>query len=133
MITFKKAQTSRTHGAVCEADDKLTVLYPNLDSVPENAIAETDMKTKLTKLASRNVHGKYSELHKRGTEKEATHTWLRISDIFAETGGFITLIGELPEDDTSCVETCRSSLFVIYAIIVTDIYVYSLVELKIKN
>ena len=36
--------------------------------------------------------------------------------------------------DTSCVETCRSSLFVISTIIVTDIYVHSLVELKtIKN
>ena len=34
-------------------------------------------------------------------------------------------------DDTSCVETCRSSLFVISTIIVTDIYVHSLVELKI--
>ena len=38
---------------------------------------------------------------------------------------------ELPEDDTSCVETCRSSLFVISTIIVIDIYVHSLVELKI--
>ena len=38
---------------------------------------------------------------------------------------------ELLEVDTSCVETCRSSLFVIPAIIVTDIYVHSLVELKI--
>ena len=40
---------------------------------------------------------------------------------------------ELPEDDTSCVKTCRSSLFVISTIIVTDIYVHSLVELKIKK
>ena len=40
---------------------------------------------------------------------------------------------ELPEDDTSCVETCRSSLFVISIIIITDIYVHSLVELKIKK
>ena len=38
---------------------------------------------------------------------------------------------ELPENDTSCVETCRSSLFVISTIIVTDIYVHSLVELEI--
>ena len=38
---------------------------------------------------------------------------------------------ELPEGDTSCVETCRSSLFVISTIIVTDIYVHSLVELQI--
>ena len=30
-------------------------------------------------------------------------------------------------------ETCRSSLFVISTIIVTDIYVHSLVELKIKK
>ena len=37
----------------------------------------------------------------------------------------------IPEDDTSCVETCRSSLFVISTVIVTDIYVHSLVELKI--
>ena len=37
-----------------------------------------------------------------------------------------------PEDDTSCVEKCRSSLYVISTIIVTDIYVHSLVELKIK-
>ena len=34
---------------------------------------------------------------------------------------------ELPEDDTSCVETCRNSLFVISTIIVTDIHVHSLV------
>ena len=41
---------------------------------------------------------------------------------------------ELPDDDTSCVETCRSSLFVISTIIVIGIYVRSLVELKIiKN
>ena len=38
---------------------------------------------------------------------------------------------ELPEDDTSCVETCRSSLFVISTIIVTDSYVHSLVQFKI--
>jgi hypothetical protein len=38
---------------------------------------------------------------------------------------------ELPEDDTSCVEICRSSLFVIYTIIVTDFYVHSSVEFKI--
>jgi hypothetical protein len=38
---------------------------------------------------------------------------------------------ELPEDDTKCVETCRSSLFVISTIIVKDIYVRSLVEFKI--
>ena len=37
---------------------------------------------------------------------------------------------ELPEDDTLCVETCRSSLFVISKIILPDIYVHSLVELK---
>ena len=36
-------------------------------------------------------------------------------------------------DDTSCVETCRISLFVISTIIVIDIYVHSLVELKIKE
>ena len=40
---------------------------------------------------------------------------------------------ELPEDDTSCVETCQSSLFVISTVIVTDIYVHSLVEIKIKK
>ena len=39
----------------------------------------------------------------------------------------------LHQDDISCVETCRSSLFVISTIIVTDIYVHSLVELKIKK
>ena len=32
-----------------------------------------------------------------------------------------------------CVETCRSSLFVISTIIVTDFYVHSLVELKIMK
>ena len=40
-------------------------------------------------------------------------------------------VAVVPEDDTSCVETCRSSLFVISTIIVKDIYVHSLVELKI--
>ena len=45
----------------------------------------------------------------------------------------LTRTNELPEDDTSCVETCRSSLFVISAVIIIDIYVHSLVELKIKK
>ena len=40
-------------------------------------------------------------------------------------------INQLPEGDTSCVEICRSSLFVISTIIVTDIHVHSLVELKV--
>ena len=41
---------------------------------------------------------------------------------------------KVPEDDTSFVETCRTSLFVTSTIFVTDIYVHSLEELKIfKN
>ena len=40
---------------------------------------------------------------------------------------------KLHEDNTSCIKTCLSSLFVISTIIVTDIYVHSLVELKIKK
>jgi ribosomal protein S19 len=48
----------------------------------------TDLKTKVTKWTSNNEHGKYAEqLHKPGTETEATHTWLRRSYIFPETGG----------------------------------------------
>jgi hypothetical protein len=63
--------------------------YVKLDSLPENVIPVTDLETRLTKWASINVHGKYSEqLRKPGTEKEATHTWMRRSDIFSETGGF---------------------------------------------
>ena len=46
---------------------------------------------------------------------------------------FLNTLNNLPEDDTSCVETCRISLFVISTVIVIGIYVHSLVELKIKN
>jgi len=75
LITHKKGPKSRKHGAVCVADKKLTILHPNLESLPKNVIPVTNLKTKLTKWASNNVHGRYSEqLHKPGTLKEATNT-----------------------------------------------------------
>lgn len=65
--------------------------YVKLNSLPENVIPVTDLKTKLTKWTSNNVHDKYSELHKPGTETEATHTWLRRSDILPEAEGFVEI------------------------------------------
>jgi hypothetical protein len=45
LITRKKGPKFRTHGAVCEADKKLTILNPNLESLPENVIPVTNLKT----------------------------------------------------------------------------------------
>jgi hypothetical protein len=70
----KKLRTSGILTAVCEADDMLKVLNLNPDDLPENALSVTDLKTKLTKWASKSLHGRYPrQLNQPGIDKYATH------------------------------------------------------------
>ena len=62
----------------------------SVDYLGESALPATDLETKLTNWASKSLHGRYhQQLNQPGTDKEATCTWLRRSDIRPETEGFI--------------------------------------------
>jgi hypothetical protein len=62
-----------------------------------------DLKTKLTKLASTTLHGRYpQQINQPGIDKKATHIWLRRSDAFPETEGYTFAIQDEVIPTRSC-------------------------------
>jgi hypothetical protein len=89
---LNKQATSPLHAAVVKADDRYTPLDLFGENVNELDIDEEYNNKVKRQWSQKTLHGRHPyDLSQEYVDIEASNKWLTRADLFAETGGFLTI------------------------------------------